>query len=103
MAKAIGKKTKRSPLIDFFKLAIFTLLLVYAVGTIISTQADIAEQKATIERLKADILETHQENDEYLRILGSTDEQRYMFNVAVERFGYAYPLETRFYVKQSGK
>ncbi len=101
MAKT--ERKKRSHFADLFKLAVFTLVLVYSVSTIISTQADIAEQKATIERLKQEIIETRQENDEYLRILNSTDEQEYMLTVAVERLGYAYPRETRFYAKPSGK
>ncbi len=101
MAKT--ERKKRSHFADLFKLAVFTLVLVYAVGTIISTQADIAEQKATIERLQQEIIETRQENDEYLRILNSTDEREYMLTVAVERLGYAYPRETRFYAKPSGK
>ncbi len=101
MAKT--ERKKRSHFADLFKLAAFTLVLVYAVGTIISTQADIAEQKATIERLQAEIIETRQENDEYLRILNETDEREYMLTVAVERLGYAYPREIRFYIKPSGK
>lgn len=101
MAKT--ERKRRSHFADLFKLAVFTLVLVYSVSTIISTQADIAEQKATIERLKQEIIETRQENDEYLRILNSTDEQEYMLTVAVERLGYAYPRETRFYAKPSGK
>lgn len=101
MAKT--ERKKRSHFVDLFKLAVFTLVMVYAVSTIISTQADIAEQKATIARLQQEIIETRQENDEYLRILNSTDEREYMLTVAVERLGYAYPRETRFYAKPSGK
>ncbi len=101
MAKT--ERKKRSHFADLFKLAVFTLVMVYAVSTIISTQADIAEQKATIARLQQEIIETRQENDEYLRILNSTDEREYMLTVAVERLGYAYPRETRFYAKPSGK
>ncbi|MBQ8622793.1 MAG: septum formation initiator family protein [Oscillospiraceae bacterium] len=97
------ERKKRSHFADLCKLAVFTLVLVYAVGTIISTQADIAEQKEQIAKLQAEIIETRQENDEYLRILNETDEREYMLTVAVERLGYAYPRETRFYVKPSGK
>ena len=92
-------KRRRSHLADLFKLTLFVLILVYSVGVIIRTQADIAEQRMQIEKLNQEITETRQENDEYQRILKTTDEEEYMFTVAVEKLGYAYPRERRFYAK----
>ena len=92
----------RSHFGDLVKLTLFLLLLIYAVGVIIQTQADIAEQKTQIEKLRAEITETRQENDEYQRILNTDDEEEYMFTVAVEKLGYAYPRERRFYAKPKG-
>ncbi len=100
MAK--NEKKRRSAFFDFVKLAVFTLLLLYSVSEIVSTQAEIAEQKTMIEKLQAEIEETKQENDEYLRILGSDNEEEYMLTIAVERLGYAYPRERRFYAKPIG-
>lgn len=96
--KKHGKR--RSPFLDLVKISAFTLLLVYSVSVIISTQADIAEQKAAIEKLKDEITETQQENDEYQRLLSAGDEYEYMLSVAIER-GYAYPRERRFYPKNN--
>lgn len=96
--KKRGKR--RSPFLDLVKISAFTLLLVYSVSVIISTQADIAEQKAAIEKLKDEITETQQENDEYQRLLSVGDEYEYMLSAAIER-GYAYPRERRFYPKNN--
>ena len=93
------EKKRRSHFADLIKLALFVLVIVYAVGIIIQTQADIAEQKSRIEKLETEIIETRQENDEYRRILNTDDEEEYMFTVAVEKLGYAYPRERRFYAK----
>lgn len=93
------KRKHRSHLADLLKLILFALVLIYSVGYIIRTQADIAEQKMQIEKLNQEITETRQENDEYRRILNTTDEDEYMFTVAVEKLGYAYPRERRFYAQ----
>ncbi|MCD7772125.1 MAG: hypothetical protein LUH23_08595 [Oscillospiraceae bacterium] len=82
----------------FVQLIFFSTLLVYAASVIINTQAEIAEQKATIEKLEAEIVEAQQENDEYTRLLSDDDEYEYMLSAAIER-GYAYPRETRYYAK----
>ena len=95
-------KKRRSHFADLVKLALFILVLVYSVGLIIQTQADIAEQKTQIEKLRAEINETREANDEYQRILNTDDEEEYMFTVAVEKLGYAYPRERRFYAKPKG-
>ncbi len=92
-------KRRRSHIGDLVKLALFILVLAYSVGLIIQTQADIAEQRTQIERLREQISETRQANDEYQRILNTDDEEEYMFTVAVEKLGYAYPRERRFYAK----
>lgn len=97
MAKV--NKKRRSALLDLFKLAFFVIILAYSVGLIIQTQADIAEQRTQIDKLKEDITETRQVNDEFRRILNTDDEEEYMFTVAVEKLGYAYPRERRFYAK----
>lgn len=96
------KRKKRSPFADFLKLAVFTLLLLFAVGRIVSTQADIAEQKVTIAKLEAQIEDAKAEHDEYMRILGAENDEDYMLTVAVERLGYAYPNERRFYARTVG-
>lgn len=98
--KKMRRKKKHSSFVDLLKLAAFSLLLVYSVGVIITAQADIAEQKSEIERLKAEIVDARQTNDEYKRLLSAKDEYEYMLEAAIER-GYAYPRETRFYAKNN--
>ena len=93
------KRKRRSHLADLCKLALFVLILCYSVTLIIQTQADIAEQKTQIDKLKAEIVDMRQANDEYQRILKTADEEEYMFTVAVEKLGYAYTRERRFYAK----
>ncbi len=93
------EKKRRSHFKDAIMLVFFAVALIYSVGAIIQTQADIAEQRTQIEKLKDEINETRQENDEYRRILNADDEEEYMFTVAVEKLGYAYPRERRFYAK----
>lgn len=100
MAKPNTKR--RSHFADLVKLCLFLLILAYSVGLIIQTQADIAEQRTQIEKLHEQISETRQQNDEYQRILNTDDEEEYMFTVAVEKLGYAYPRERRFYAKPKG-
>ena len=97
----MAEKTRKSKshLGNLLKLCLFAIVLVYAVALIIQTQADIAEQRMQIEKLESEITETRQANDEYQRILKTTDEEEYMFTVAVEKLGYAYPRERRFYAK----
>lgn len=80
-------------------LIFFIGFMVVTVSQIIQIQADIAEKRTAIDKLNADIIEMRQENDEYQRILNTTDEEQYMFTVAVEKLGYAYPRERRFYPK----
>lgn len=98
--KKTHKKKRRSSFVNLLKLIVFSVLLVYSLGIIISTQADIAEQKSNIEKLQAQIIEAKQENDEYERLLNSKDEYERMLSAAIER-GYAYPSEVRFYAKNN--
>lgn len=73
-------------------------LVIYAVFSIISQQAQIAELKKQSEALSAQITDQEQKNDEYIRLLRSGDEAEYMERIAVEQLGYAYPGERRFYI-----
>ncbi len=93
------KPKRRSVFLDLVKLAVFTLLLVFSVSEIVSTQAEIAEQKEMIADLSAEIEEAKAVNDEYLRILGAANDEDMMLTIAVEELGYAYPRERRFYAR----
>lgn len=77
------------------------VFMIYAVIVIISTEAEMNEQEAVLEDLKQKITAANQEKDEYERILGGEDENAYMEMIAIEKLGYAYPNEKRFYIKES--
>lgn len=92
------EKKDRSVLIRIITgIAVFCLII-YTVFNFISQQAQIAQLKKESQELSAQITEAKQQNDEYVRLLSSDDESEYMESIAIERLGYAYPNERRFYV-----
>lgn len=86
------------------KIAMIAVLvfLVYLLYLVISQQAEISEQQKSLANIKSQITIAKQENDEYTRLLSGKDESEYMKKIAIERFGYAYPNERRFYVASLG-
>lgn len=97
---AAAKKSRKglAPKIGAVAVAAF---LIYAAVLIISTEAELNEQEAVLSELKDQITAAEQENDEYKRILGGEDENAYMEKIAIEKMGYAYPNEKRYYIKES--
>lgn len=77
------------------------ILVIYSIVTIISQQVQIAQLKQQRSEINAQISEAKQLNDEYSRRLASEDETEYMERIAVEKLGYAYPNERRFYVVEA--
>lgn len=73
-------------------------LIVYSVISVVSQQVQIAEIKKESDELSQKITEAKQQNDEYIRLLSADDEAAYMERIAIERLGYAYPNERRFYI-----
>ncbi|MCD7742049.1 MAG: septum formation initiator family protein [Ruminococcus sp.] len=76
-------------------------LVVYSIVTIISQQVQISQLKQEKSAINEQISEAKQLNDEYSRQLASEDEDEYMERIAVEKLGYAYPNERRFYVVET--
>ncbi len=64
---------------------------------IISIQSNIAEKKAELQDIEAQISEYEAKNEDLTRILESGDTDQYMEKLAREDYGYAYPDEFRFY------
>lgn len=91
-------KEKKSKVIRLLTAAAVFCLIIYSLFTIISQQAQIAQLKKQSEELSAKITEARQQNDEYIRVLSSDDEAEYIERIAIERLGYAYPNERRFYI-----
>lgn len=73
-------------------------LFVAGVGVVIYQQANLVEQREQTEIMQDQLYDIQAQNDELNRILNSDNEQEYMERVAIERLGYAYPGERRFYV-----
>lgn len=98
LSEKAKKKKEGSGL--FGPLAMFAafILVVYSIITIISQQVQIAQLKQQKSEINAQMNEARQLNDEYTRLLASEDESEYMERIAVEKLGYAYPNERRFYV-----
>ncbi|MGN0593904.1 MAG: septum formation initiator family protein [Hominimerdicola sp.] len=92
---ADAKKTSR--LFKPFMIIMMICFVLYAMVQIIYQQAQIAELKKQSEVLNNKISEAKQVNDEYSGMLNS-DEREYMERIAVEKLGYAYPNERRFYL-----
>ncbi len=78
------------------------VFLIYLLYLVISQQAEVKEQQKELANIKSQITVAKQENDEYSRLLSGEDEDEYMRKIAIERYGYAYPNERRFYVASLG-
>lgn len=74
------------------------ILVIYSLVVIISQQVEIVRLRQEKTEIAEQITEAQQQNDEYTRMLASDDETEYMEKIAIEKLGYAYPTERRFYV-----
>ena len=94
------EKKRRNPILSFMGMLASVSFAVYCLVSIISVQASIADKRSELKELneKAKLLEA--ENDEYTRLLNMMEGENmdeYMERVAIEKCGYAYPGERRFY------
>ncbi len=96
-----SQKKKKSLSSKFATIAVL-VFLVYALYLVISQQAELNKQQKELANIKSQITAAKQENDEYTRLLSGEDENEYMRKIAIERYGYAYPNERRFYVANLG-
>ena len=74
----------------------------YAAFTIIYDKAEIARLRAEKAEITKQIDEEKAQNDEYSRMLDS-GEKGYMKKIAIDKLGYAYPEERRFYIVNQNK
>ena len=97
MKKADVKKSKGGILLgSIIKLAFFAFVL-YALISIITVQVDISDKKEHLASLQNDAAELKEKNAEYERLLDVNDEKEYMKRIAMDKLGYAYPNEIRYY------
>lgn len=76
-------------------------LVIYTIVVVVSQRIEISNAQQEMDEMDAQITEARQANDEYTRILSSDDEAEHMKRIAIERLGYAYPNERRFYIVDS--
>ncbi len=93
-----NSKPKKSRFVRFLTAFAVLALLVYSLITIISQQAQIAQLKKESDVIEKKITVAKQQNDEYTRLLSSDNDDEYMEKIAIEKLGYAYPNERRFYI-----
>ena len=93
-----SSKPKRSRFVRLLTVFAVAALVVYSGVTIISQQAQIAQLRKESDAIQKKITAAKQLNDEYTRLLSSDDEAEYMEKIAIEKLGYAYPNERRFYI-----
>lgn len=98
----ISEQKKKKSLASRFATIAILVLLIYGLYLVISQQAELNEQQKELANIKSQITVAKQENDEYTRLLSGEDENEYMRKIAIERYGYAYPNERRFYVASIG-
>ena len=75
---------------------------VYMGITIIYDKAEIARLRPETSEISKQIDEEKAQNDEYSRMLDS-GEKEYMKKIAIDKLGYAYPEERRFYIVNQNK
>lgn len=74
----------------------------YAAFTIIYDKAEVSRLKGETAEITRQIDEEKALNDEYSRMLDS-GEKEYMKKIAIDKLGYAYPEERRFYIVNQDK
>lgn len=98
----LSEQKKKKSIASKIATVAILVFLVYSLYIVISQQAELNEQQKELANIKSQITAAKQENDEYTRLLSGEDESEYMKKIAIERYGYAYPNERRFYVASLG-
>lgn len=98
----LSEQKKKKSIASKIATVAILVFLAYSLYIVISQQAELNEQQKELANIKSQITAAKQENDEYTRLLSGEDESEYMKKIAIERYGYAYPNERRFYVASLG-
>ena len=90
-------KPKRSRFVKLLTIFAVAALVVYSGVTIISQQAQIAQlRKESLYQMIERLATAEELSDHCTRI--QNIEAEYMEKIAIEKLGYAYPNERRFYI-----
>ncbi|MBQ5321493.1 MAG: septum formation initiator family protein [Oscillospiraceae bacterium] len=99
----MASKTRSSKKSKNILLSLVLLIFAgYIIYSIFSTQIDIANKKAELAKLSAQVQEVELSNEEMQGLLDSCDTEAYIERIAREKLDYVYPGE-RVYVDRSGK
>lgn len=98
LKKAYNKKYRQgSGLLGKAGVVLLALLIMACGISVFSDMLEYNEKEAELEELKLIAEQLEAENAEYESILSEEDERTYMERIAIEKLGYAYPDERRFY------
>lgn len=100
MNTELGNTEKRShkrTIVHYLVMVAIVLLIVYAVFVWVAQKAQIEQLAKANNELSQQIMQTQQQCDEYNRILSSDNQDEYMERIAIEKYGYGYPGERRYY------
>lgn len=95
--KSLRSKKEKKSLLTYIKNLALAMLMIYALVQFVYQQAMISDKKDEINLLQEKLKYAKEQNDDYLRLINMTDESEYLESIAIEKLGYAYPNERRFY------
>lgn len=97
-AKLVDEKKRKRNLFSKLGTVVMIIFLLYLSFSVISQRMEYNEQKKNLDALTSQISEAREANDEYTRLLSGDDQSEYMKKIAIERYGYAYPNERRYFI-----
>lgn len=102
--KIIGEETAELPAKQSFVVRVITkvtiaLAVIACIAMTVYLQSSVAEKQKKYEQLQEQIDDLEVKNEELNLTLNSSDIESYMEKLAIEKYGYAYPDEVRFYDK----
>lgn len=100
--EAVQPRRKKHTIAKKLFVVIALCFCAYAAFTIIYDKAEISKLRNETEEINKQIDEQKALNDEYSRMLDS-GEKEYMKKIAIDKLGYAYPEERRFYIVNQNK
>jgi cell division protein FtsB len=100
--EAAAEKPKKARLVKLLVFLAVICLLGYSVFTVVSQQAQVAQLRKESQAIQKKITAEKQQHDEYARLLKTDNEDEYMEKIAIEKLGYAYPNERRYYIVNNG-
>lgn len=91
------KKYRKGSITNAIGIPVAVILILACTVSVISDKVELNEKQIELKALEERAIELEAENASYESILNEEDERTYMERIAIERLGYAYPDERRFY------